>query len=175
MIIRSLLLLIFMTLTTPIEGLNRVGQHTLHAYCKNVQQTQGWQLIAEGSRNYDVECKILHFLSKQRVSLPEARVLVVSETQKLLDQLNNTSNGRQAKRGPNFFTIENLSYSIAFKDGVAPFVCDPYIAHVLVVRDRIFYEKYDSLSEQLIDVYEESYDEALAIVRGETDSPLACQ
>jgi hypothetical protein len=168
--IRICLCLVFLFTANVIEATDRIPSNIINSYCRQVQREKDWRLEATGSVNLDpgIQCKTLGFRGSQLLTLEQARSLFVEETEKLLAQLNK----KNSQNTP--FTIRNVDYGVGFEYRSCQYRSDIHVAHIFSSRNRVVYQKYDSLSEQLVTIHEETYDEALAIVQGKVKFTDCC-
>ncbi len=119
-----------------------------------------------GSFLYNVEKIALHFRAERHADVSQARRLFVNAAERLLSEINQ---GEQIRPYLDHypFTNRGLSFSINFVNADNKRVTDGSVAYVFVVKGTIYYDKYDAGSKQLLDLYEEPYEEALRIVRAE--------
>ncbi len=139
----------------------------LNSYCKQVCRNKGWKVLAEGrAKHKNQEMLRIFFTAQWHLSLPEARRLIVEETQKLISLYNAKYTARSCQCSVPF-SIENLSYSLSFCDACYRHFDMPYIARVASVRGKIFYDQVNPITGREETILEESYEEAVRIVNEE--------
>lgn len=171
--IRYWLILACLLTCSFAEGAERIGldNGSIKSYCRNVLRDKGWKVFATGRRSYKgFEQQTLFFCGAQQLSLSEARAFFVDETQKLISALNEKKRGNNSSSDP--YTIMNLGYMVSFRDPFYQYRCEPYIATVMCMGDRIIYSTYNVASDRIVDIYEEPYEEAVRIVNGEIEDPF---
>jgi hypothetical protein len=119
-----------------------------------------------GAMMDDIQMLALNFFSYETLDVNQARRLIVNGIESLLERVNNDPKIRPYLHDYPF-TVENLRYGISFRDSNIRSLNPPYIAFVFTCNKDLHYKKNDPVTNQYVDDYEESYEEALAIVRGE--------
>lgn len=121
-----------------------------------------------GGMVHDIDLICLTFRGRQRLNLSEARKLYVDGVEDLLNRYNKSTFVRPYLH--NFpFTIHNLSFKVIFEDRPGKFVPSNFIAGVLCINGIVYYLNEDHELGKLMDLHEESYEEALTIVHAERD------
>jgi hypothetical protein len=142
-----------------------------------------------GSMPKDVEKIDVLFISYQKSSIEDARKIEVAAVQELLKRINNHKEIRQyLSEYP--FNINNVSVSISFRTKTDDYPLDGSIASVFIAKNKIFYYTAEmkisdpltsisldennkpvtkvipgELEEELVPLMEETYEEALKIVK----------
>jgi hypothetical protein len=168
--IRTILLLLGLI---TLSSCARQPQHVLEAervMDRHINEvTKGGKLFVFGTGGTmmdDVEMLALNFFSQTPVDLNGARLLIVESVEKCLTEVNS-----DPKIYPYLheypFTAENLDYLISFKDQNYKSLNPPFIAFVFLTEGKLYYDVNDPEADKYVPYHEESYEEALAIVRGE--------
>jgi hypothetical protein len=163
-----LLALAFFNCLSSIEPIS-LGDCAIKPYSKLLAKQKGWHLIATGMNNRKNRVS-LNFKGSQQLILAQAREVFIDETQRFLKHLK-----LHGSCPPTSVSIDRLEFGISFGPQGRSHYHAPYIALVFCLGDWVIYEKYDPELGYLVTTHEESYEEALAIVRGDADGPLACQ
>ncbi|MBM3192256.1 MAG: hypothetical protein FJZ63_06385 [Chlamydiae bacterium] len=110
----------------------------------------------------NVERIFLDFSAVKNLNIEEARSLVLDCTEDLLQRINNDKKIKPyLEHYP--FTEKGLRLSISFDTPDQKRVSSKYVAHVLATNGSIYYSSYDHKKQQLVDLYEEPYQEALKL------------
>ena len=137
------------------------------------------EFISDIKKTYSVNCYgsgggFLHNVRKIAVSfdsrdkdfgIDESRILIVNSIENLLHRVNKNEEIRPYLDHYPFSCIgTKISFSFLNKKGKR--VDEEFVAHVFITDDgRICYSYYNQEKKMLRDLYEESYEEALRIVR----------
>lgn len=140
-----------------------IGQHD-----KLQKKKYHFHLIGSGGGiPDDVTLFTLHYVSRDRVDILEARKMFVNNVEALL-QLINTNEQIRPYLCNYPFTVKNLEFSIAFEDEFIHMREPPFLAYVSLINKKIFYSYYDQNSGRFIGKdYNEPYSEARRIVLGD--------
>lgn len=99
------------------------------------------------------------FKSKQKLNIEQARSELIKNVENLLYDINSNVTARPYyHQFP--FTVNNLDFCIIFENSEY-YVPSPFIAKVYVYNSNVVYKVYDKQNDQLLELYRESYDEAL--------------
>jgi hypothetical protein len=138
---------------------NHFDNSALNSYCKQLINQKKWRLTATGRNNIENRVRLI-FAGSQQLTLTQARVVFVEETQKLLTRLES-----QRTRSANNKSIDRLEFGVSFGPA-GSYYHEPFVAYVFCLGNRVIYKKYDPELGYLVTTHEESYEEALAIVQG---------
>lgn len=156
---------------------------------QEMKQKYGLHCYARGeSMPYDVEKFNLSFMIQRHATIEEARRMEVFGVEKLLKLINGHEKIRPYLREYSF-KPDRVGISISFQTKTGERPLDGSVAHVYATRNKIFYSKADIVitkphphtdltalggpvttmigggaSVELVDLMEESYEEALKIV-----------
>lgn len=110
----------------------------------------------------------LYFMAQRKLKVDEARILYISVTQQMLNQLN-ADPQLQFCLDHHPFTIDDLQVSIAFEEQSGKDVDPPYIAYVHMAKGIIHYVYYNSNTGLFYKAdITEPYEKALHIVNSNT-------
>lgn len=137
------------------------------------------KIIGSGGRMMDgIEQIILSISASRRVSLVEAREMAVRFVEELTETLNAAQN-LQPFLKPYPFPASKIDLSILFLKSDGSFVdygCAYLgkggVSDVQQIDGVLFYSSFNPRTGLLEDYYEESYETALAIVRGELEDTV---
>lgn len=134
-----------------------------------MRQQQGLHLSGSGGGMMDdINNVSLYFDSKMQIGVDDARRLYVTSMETLLSKINADRDVRRYLH--NFpFTVDNIRLSLSFCDRSGRDVSNGLVAHVFCIEGKVFYMTADSETGKSLDLYEESYDEALSVA---TRNPL---
>ncbi|MCE5319225.1 MAG: hypothetical protein LLG04_17910 [Parachlamydia sp.] len=153
----------------------KVSKECTAAYCfmgdfaKKQQFENGLSAYGVGLSMPDGKIKklTLYFVTQRKLEVEESRILYITVTQQMLNQIN-------ADEGLRFcldhypFTVDDLNISLAFEKETGRDVDPPYIAYVAMTRGIIRYVFYDASTDRFFkEQITEPYEEALRIVRSE--------
>jgi hypothetical protein len=142
----------------------RYSNEIIHAFAKEIGKEYGFICIGSGGgMPHDVEEIFVDFMSYQMVSVDEARKLEVSAIEKLLRIINTHEKIRPFLREfPFKATRTRVSISFHQKDNT--YFTNGSVAFVFQAKDKIYYDKAEARTQNLVDLYEEPYETALKIV-----------
>jgi hypothetical protein len=140
----------------------------VRGFSKEMKKDFGLVFIGSGGRmSEDVDAISVRFLAYQRAGIEEARELEVKSTEKLLKMINEHKKIRSYLREYPFVS-KRVNVSISFKDPNNRRYVDGSVAVVSNVNGKVYYDKAEpsktDITEELIDMHEETYEEALKIV-----------
>jgi hypothetical protein len=140
----------------------------IHQFSKEMKKEYGFRCIGDGGRMpHDVEGISVDFMSYQMVSIDEARKLEVFAIETLLRIINTHEKIRPFLREfPFKATRTRVSISFHQKDNT--YFTNGSVAFVFQAKDKIYYDKTEAHSQDLVDLYEEPYETALKIVNEST-------
>ncbi len=115
---------------------------------------------------YDVKTFDLHFIAYKELDVNQTRRLFVRCVEDLLERVNSDVNIRPYLHTYPF-TEEGTEIMISFFQPNGERVQKNYVALVHTLNGKIFYSYYNHKSEQLLNLHEESYQEALRICQEE--------
>ena len=113
---------------------------------------------------HDVEEVSLSFIAYQRATIEQARKLEVEVTEKLLKRVNEHEKIRPFLREYPF-KAGRIKIMIAFEKSENTYYTDGSVVLVFQARNKLFYDQANK-DEELVDLYEEPYEEAYRIVMG---------
>ena len=114
----------------------------------------------------DIQAVALGFASYKALNVDEARKLYVNIVEEYLHRVNCNEEVRPYLH--NYpFTINNLEFNIEFDESNGRMKSDGHVAYVSFIASRnlIFYSSYDYKTHKFQDLHQESYEEALKIVK----------
>lgn len=141
------------------------GYEAIHVHSKKIQNTWHWQLSGLGGLfGEKIELFNLDYDATQEVDLKEARCLLILAVEDFLNSINNTQSINSLLiETP--FPSKRLNFGLAFMQPNGTFVANPHIAYAHLVNGRIAYSIDTPL--RLEHVHEETYEEALEIIKQE--------
>ncbi|MEI6241850.1 MAG: hypothetical protein WCP39_00400 [Chlamydiota bacterium] len=147
----------------------------IRVFVNEIEKEYGFTCIGSGGgMAHDVEEISVKFMAYQRASIEQAREYEVNAIQKLLKIINSHDKIRPFLREYPF-KANMLRVSISFgKKDNSP-LTDGSVVFVFQARDKIYYNKAEPVTESLLDLYEEPYEEAVKIVKEnlpKKDSPV---
>jgi len=138
-------------------------------FAKKQQLENGLSVCGVGHSMPEGKIKelILYFIAQRKLMVEDARILYITVTQQMLDQINADERLRFClDHYP--FTVDDLDISLAFAKESGKDVDPPYIAYVSTTKGIIHYVWYDASTDRFFkERIKEPYEEALRIVRGE--------
>ena len=135
---------------------------TTDVYAKEVKKKYGLELIGKGDGTDDnIQYLILHFISRRKVDISQARVLYISTFEGLLNKINKDEKIQPYL--PNHpFTYKNVKMLMGFVDPNGNEYKDKAIALVTIVKGNLVYAiEWGGI---LKECHEESYEDAFKIV-----------
>lgn len=134
---------------------------------QDINKTYGTSCYGSGGSFLDgVKIISLSFSARDmNLTIDESRVLVVNTVEKLLKRVNDDERIRpHLEHFP--FTSNGAEVSISFHDDNGERVGEDFVAYVSTnEKGRVYYSTYDHSAEKLKNLHEESYAEAVRIVR----------
>ena len=162
----AFLFVVFMGCNVNAENLEKEDYEVyvnqiVKEFAQVMKEDLGLRCIGEGGRMpYDVETIAVDFISYQNASIDQARLLEVKATEKLLQIVNNHEKIRPYLREfP--FKFNRADVSIAFRKTDNSRYTDRSVTLVYQAKNKIYYRRYNPLSDQLQPLAEEPYEEAL--------------
>jgi len=109
----------------------------------------------------------IKFMAFQRGTIEEARILEVKMTEDLLTRINTHEKIRPfLNTYP--FDVKDIKISISFRKEDGSCYKDGSVAYVSHIKNKLFYDKEDPKTGELIEIMEEPYEEALKIVNSKS-------
>lgn len=140
-----------------------LSREIMNNFCEEMKTQNNLIMTGIGQGNLSAEhlkSFCLSFTTVKYVNLEQARKLFVSACEQLLAKVNKDEQIRPCLS--NFpFTGNNIEIMLSFKDEYGERVSPPSIAFVFVSKGIVYYSNYDN--EKFIDVFNETYEEALKI------------
>jgi hypothetical protein len=138
-------------------------------FVKDYSKRTGVNITGSGGGMMDdIDLICLTFEGRQRLDVSGARRLYVDGVEDLLSRYNTSKIVRPYLH--NFpFTIDNLRFMLGFEDGYGKHLASGFVALVLCANGKIYYCYYDPGVDELLDLHEETYEEALRIVHAERE------
>lgn len=142
-------------------GVEAVGKFS-NSFSKEIEKSYGLRTIASGV-SFPVKIKWVHlsFSSSSSISIEEGRKLIVSITNLFIQRMNEDENLRKYLAN-NPASLTNVDLTLVFKDNAA----NP-LNSIMVIgsKNLVVYNKYNETRTILLDLHEESFDEAEKIVQ----------
>lgn len=146
---------------------------------KKIRKEEGLELFGYGGAMCDgIKSITITFASYQTVDLAEARRMIVRQ----IERLRNAVNAKEDLKEhliPYPFPINGMEVSILFLQKSGKFIeygCvwlgTGGVSHVSQIKDELFYSSYNPRTKLLEDYFNETYEEALAIVNAEMNNEL---
>ncbi len=135
-------------------------------YVNECATPQGLALIGYGGAMLDdIQSITLTFLSFDRLTVDEARVLYIGMMEDFLQRINTDDSIRPYLH--NFpFEERNIELTIGFEDTKRKITSDGHVALMSIGKDhKIYFAAYDSDTQKFYDLHEESYNEALQLAK----------
>ncbi len=134
-------------------------------FSQNYMKPQGFFLSGIGSSiPNQIHQVSVHYISPQHITINQVRKIFINSVQNLICLIN-----QNKKIRPYLvyypFNEKNIKLSLAFENK-SKYYDPPYIAFVFLVKNKIYYNYYDNQKKKFTDAHEETYQEALEIVRG---------
>lgn len=135
-------------------------------YSQNLKKTKNLYLIGSGGTSIsDVQMIILKYQTTQELELEKVRILFVDCVEGLLKLVNQDKKLRKYLHDYPF-TCKNVLIGISFINSNNKWAENNKIAYVNVVEGQINYFAANK-NDNLVDYFEEPYEEALRIVKRE--------
>ncbi len=144
----------------------KISNKISSSYCQELSRNKGLYLTGSGGAMVDDIKKInVHFDSFASLSVEEARKLYVEVAEGFLKRYNENEAVRPYLH--NYpFKLENLELMISFTDETRKRRSEGLVALVFNARkDLLFYYGYDEKENQLYEIYEESYSQAIEMTK----------
>lgn len=143
----------------------KYAKEITRAFAKEMEKELGLQHCGDGgSMPYDVEKIYAIFSANRRANLEEAREIEVKAVERLLQLINSHEQIRPYLREfP--FNFNRIGIRITFDNEYNQSYSDGTVAFMTLARGKICYCYHDPIADDLIDIVEESYEEAKAIVQ----------
>ena len=135
-------------------------------FATEMKQEHGFLCIGSGgSMPYDVEGIDIKFVIYKKATIEDARELIIMITRRLQKIINTHKKIRPYLREYPFGT-NRIIISISFYKKNNSYYKNErkYIAYASHIRDLIYYDKYDLKTDEVIDFYNEPYEDAEKIV-----------
>ena len=168
----KIILLLLITLPMVIMSCFAVGKHcqyadeVMYSYSKKMKKEKDLHAFGMGGELMtNVKVLTLKYLSDRKTTVDEARLLVVDCVEGLLKDVNNHK-GIRPYLNDYPFTAKNLEFGIIFMDDNGDFIeGDKVLGSVSMIKDQIYYREGIPKTNRFKKVHEETYEEALGIVR----------
>ncbi len=134
-------------------------------FSANLFQEEGLYLSNYGGGLMDnIKMVSLGYHIKRHATVEEARELFIKYSQKLLQRINEDEKMRPfLNQYP--FTEKDIRFRLSFvQKNNRPFT-DGSVAHVSLVRENIYYDRYDGEKKRFIEILKEPYQDALQHVQ----------
>lgn len=161
--------IIYFFLLTCLFSCKEEPKHIQEAYrvMKNftnyMENSEHFYLISSGGEMMNQINQIsLTYEAQRHVDINEARKLFLLNSNKLLNLINK-DNGIRSYLHSYPFAIKDARLKLIFCDKKGAFVPSEYIACVFCVHDKVCYYNFDLTINNLKQVFEEPYEEALEI------------
>lgn len=138
----------------------------VNTFSKEMKKEFGLICIGSGGRMpKNVKQIDVLFITYRKATVEEARVLEVKATEKLLQAINSHQKIRPfLEEYP--FQANRARISIAFREPDNSCRTDGSVVYAFQVKNKIYYQAEESITEKRIMLAEEPYEEALKIVKG---------
>ena len=167
----KIILLLLITLPMVIMSCFAVGKHcqfaddVMHSYSKKMKKEKDLDAFGMGGELMtNVKSFSLTYVSERKVNIVEARFLIVECIEDLLKDINDYKEIRPYLNDYPF-TAKNLEFGIMFMKSNGDFIQDNYLSDVSLSQGNVYYGIQPPNVNILKDIYEETYEEALRIVR----------
>lgn len=158
---------------------DRLCNEVVDRYAAQLLKKRNMQIVASGGGADEGKCTLLAlgFNIKGRLDVKRARKAIVPSVLELLEMLNSSEHAKEFLiEVP--FTAAKLDYAISSVDkNGAKIRFDTIndrgdeISHVLLTGDKIYYAKFPSEYKPAWTIHEETFDEAIAILKEEGYDP----
>ncbi len=150
---------------TPLSLGESQSMKVMTDFSQNYMKPKGFLLSGIGSAMPDKIHELdVDYVSSIHVNVEQARKLFIDHSQSFLDKINGDAALRPyLVEYP--FTEKNIDFRLSFENNLK-YYDPPYIAFVFLVNNKIYYNYYDNQKKKFMDAHEETYQEALKIVRG---------
>jgi hypothetical protein len=151
--------------TTPYI---KYAKEIMNPFIEDCEKKYHLDCIGTGGRFANNVAKIeICFIAYRKGTIEEARTLEVNMTEKILTQINAHEKIRPFL--DNYpFEPKNINISVAFRKEDNSRYADGSVAYVSLIKNKLFYDKEDPKTGQLVDIMEEPYEEALKTVNGKS-------
>lgn len=169
---RLIVFLLFLTSCYKSDYINTTDL-ILAQQSKKICKEENMSVCGMGGAMMNKVTKVtVAFQAKRRVDIPEARRLIVKCVEKLRNALN-SNDQIQAYLSPYPFSTNGVNISIMFLKDNDEFVDrsssgllgNEGVSAVIQVDGKVYYPSHNPRTQLLEDYYEETYEEALEIVR----------
>jgi len=149
----------------------QLANSLMRKYAQKMKKEKGLELSGiGGAMMYKVSELSLDFISKEKLTIPEARKLYLEVVEGFIPIVNSDKKIRSyLKNYP--FTHENIDFTIAFVEPRTMRDVDPpYVAHVFYCRGEVVYSFFNTEKNMFNDdlQYAEKYEDAMRIVQLES-------
>ena len=148
-----------------------VGEHcqyankVMHSYSKKVKKEKDLDAFGMGGELMtNVKSFSLTYVSERKLNIDEARPLIVECIEDLLKDINDYKEIRPYLNDYPF-TVKNLEFGIMFMKPNGDIIRDGHLADVTSLNGKILYRIRPLNTNRFKKIYEETYEEALRIVR----------
>jgi len=144
----------------------QIIEYATHLQNQFIQEMADYGLVCIGKNGgyiNPIKTFYLSFVGYRRATLEEARALEVFAIEKLTNLLNSDEKIRPYLcEFP--FPAHRVEISLSFDSPFGSHYADESIAYVFYVRNRLFYNVYDPITEELVTLCEEPYADAKKIL-----------
>ena len=147
----------------------KMSDYIVRNYIKEFAKPRRLMLTGSGGRMmYDIEEITLRFLSYRTLNVNEARTLYVEMMEEFLQRVNCHEKIRPHLH--NFpFEVDNIELTIGFNDAKG-ILGGGHVAHMFIGNNStLHFAAYDPKIEDFYSLHEESYEEAVEIVKNQSD------
>jgi hypothetical protein len=164
-----ILLLLIPVVVFGNQGYIKLSDQISDKFIKDYCERTGVTLSGcGGGMMDDIDLICLTFVGQYRLDVPAARRLYVDGVEDLLHRYNSSKIVRPYLH--NFpFKINNLVFLLGFEDPSGKHVPSNFVGLVLCTNGKVDYSYYDPITQQFMDLHEETYEEALRIVHAERE------
>ena len=135
------------------------------SFAAEMEKELNLECIGNGGRMpHDVEQVKVIFQANRRATLEEARKIEIFAAERLLQRINAHEKLKPFLREYPF-TAARINVNVSFGNELHQQYGDGTITLMFLVKGNIYYHSYDPVEEKIIDLREESYQEALKIAQ----------
>lgn len=151
--------------TSRVAIASKYKQKITSSFANDMKNDHDYGMYAYGGLiRENIELFTMYFETQKKVTLDESRMLILNCVEELLNRINSNEKIRPyLSVYP--FTSDGLVLDLLFRDFYGNIISDGQISTVYLLNGKIFYETYDQQTKRYIDVQEESYQDALKIVK----------
>lgn len=144
---------------------SKIVEEIIKSVSKDIEKELKIIPIGDGGRMHEkFEAISLKFMAYKKPNLQEARELEMKASEKLLYAINSNESLRPyLAEYP--FSPDRAKVSISFQKKDNTHHSDGSVTFVFQVKNTVYYERLDPITDRLETIVEESYEEALKIVK----------